>query len=216
MTRWSQKPSPLLHYLASKLRTALAAAAGLMLALHWPPGPWPLDPWPFGRWSRRTPVTISFGRYRHSSRRRGMVREPPNQPDDPTHDPTFSSYMVLRGCQNKPTTHGKRRHGVSAHQHCRATARELSRRRERSGGLQGSTRRTRAHRLLPRAQSVLSGTIRSRRRQGARSIRRRTVSGNRWNGPCKTSAASSKMMRQIAADRRTCGKVRTQRAGQCS
>jgi|SRR5690349_974979 len=33
-------------FLASRLRPALAAAAGLMLALHWPPGPWPLDPWP--------------------------------------------------------------------------------------------------------------------------------------------------------------------------
>ena len=45
----------------------LAAAAGLMLALHWPSGPRPLDPLPFGHWSRRTPVTIGIGRYRHSS-----------------------------------------------------------------------------------------------------------------------------------------------------
>src|SRR5262249_42272001 len=39
--RWSQKSQSLfaLHCLASKLRTALAAATGLTLALHWP-----LDP----------------------------------------------------------------------------------------------------------------------------------------------------------------------------
>src|SRR5438552_6796776 len=45
----------------------LAAAAGLMLALHWPFGPCPLDPLPLRRRSRRTPVTLGIGRYRHSS-----------------------------------------------------------------------------------------------------------------------------------------------------
>jgi hypothetical protein len=45
----------------------LAAAAGLTLALHWPFGPWPLDHLPLRRRSRRTPVTLGIGRYRHSS-----------------------------------------------------------------------------------------------------------------------------------------------------
>ena len=39
----------------------------MMLALHWPFGPWPLDRWPLRRRSRRTPVTLGIGRYRHSS-----------------------------------------------------------------------------------------------------------------------------------------------------
>src|ERR1700741_4043308 len=38
-----------------------------MLALHWPFGLWPLDPLPLRRRSRRTPVTLGIGRYRHSS-----------------------------------------------------------------------------------------------------------------------------------------------------
>jgi hypothetical protein len=38
------------------------------------------------RWSRRTPVTIGFGRYRRSSLRRGMAREPLHQPIGATLD----------------------------------------------------------------------------------------------------------------------------------
>src|SRR5262249_2093715 len=45
----------------------LAAAAGLTLALHWPFGPLPLYPLPLRGRSRRTPVTLGIGRYRHSS-----------------------------------------------------------------------------------------------------------------------------------------------------
>ena len=40
---------------ASRLHADWLAAAGLMLALHWPSGPWPLGRWPLdtgpvGRW----------------------------------------------------------------------------------------------------------------------------------------------------------------------
>jgi hypothetical protein len=80
-----KQPQRLLHVLhcfASKLRAALAAAAGSMLALRWPSGPWPLDPRPFGRWSRRTPVTLGSGRCRHSSLRYGMAREPTRSTND--------------------------------------------------------------------------------------------------------------------------------------
>jgi hypothetical protein len=99
--------------------------------------------------------------------------------------------------------HVRRRHGASEHQHCRARSREPSCRRERSAGLQVSTRRTRAHRLLHRAGSVLSGTIRSCRCKSARSVRRRMVSGNCWNGSCKRQAAPSEITRQRLAIR-TC------------
>lgn len=54
-------------HVASLAADRLAAAAGLMLALHWPFGPWLLDPLPLRRRSRRTPVTFGIGRYRHSS-----------------------------------------------------------------------------------------------------------------------------------------------------
>ena len=66
--RWSPKPTGFCEaLLASLAADRLAAAAGLMLALHWPFGHWPLDPWPLRRRSRRTPVTLGIGRYRHSS-----------------------------------------------------------------------------------------------------------------------------------------------------
>jgi len=213
-----------------------------MLALHWPSGPWPLDPRPFGRWSRRTPVTIGFGRYRHSSLRRGMAREPFHRPNDPTRDERTGSSTLLaqaapvacylerfqqvsswrflgdasapqrirrgklvwgnfyrwapsqsrasfalgegtRKIRSEPHTEPGARHGTLDRKARRGRAGECSRRRKRADDLRRAASRTGAHRLLSCSQSVLSGTIRSCRRQGARAIRRRVVSGYYRDSP---------------------------------
>ena len=65
--RWSQKLKGFslaiaLPYDASSLHADWLAAAGLMLALHWPSGPWPLD---VGLW---TLVPSDAGCHRHWSR----------------------------------------------------------------------------------------------------------------------------------------------------
>jgi hypothetical protein len=71
----------LLLCLASWLRTDWLAAAGLMLALHWPSGPWPLDIGPVGRLSLSALV-----RYRHSSLlARDGARRPFDQPPSIQH-----------------------------------------------------------------------------------------------------------------------------------
>ena len=64
-----------LPYDASSLHADWLAAAGLMLALHWPSGPWPLGRWPLdtgpvGRWLPLALVAFGARRFRL-----GTVRE---------------------------------------------------------------------------------------------------------------------------------------------
>jgi len=86
----------LLHCLASsRPRTALAAAAGLMLALRWPsdPGLWTLrhlDTGPVGRLSPSALVVIGA---RHCGA--GWRERPFTQPDNPTPDETAGSCTAL-------------------------------------------------------------------------------------------------------------------------
>ena len=78
--RWSQKLKGFslaiaLPYDASSLHADWLAAAGLMLALHWPSGPWPLGRWPLdtgpvGRWLPSALVAFGARRFRL-----GTVRE---------------------------------------------------------------------------------------------------------------------------------------------
>lgn len=101
--RWSQKPQWLLHCIASNLWTALAAATGLMLALHWPSdsGLWtsavwtsvPSDACHHRHWSLSALVTTGAGR---------CEKPPLDQPIDPTPDETAGSYRRCRCGRGEP------------------------------------------------------------------------------------------------------------------
>jgi transcription initiation factor TFIIIB Brf1 subunit/transcription initiation factor TFIIB len=96
--------------------------------------------------------------------------------------------------------HGRawRRYGTLDRKSRHSLAGGLSCRCERAGELRSDTSRTGTHRLLPRPKSVLSCAIGSCRRQSARAIRRRVVSGNYRNRPSETQATSATTRQQVA------------------
>jgi len=85
------------------------------------------------------------------------------------------------------------RHGALDGEDRRNSAGELSRPRQCGVELRRHAQGARAHRLLSRAQPVVSGAIRSCRGQGARPSRRSLVSGHHRSRPASTKTAEAAM-----------------------